>query len=474
MNKPNPKFGFAVAYVLIFSGLVLVMIGGLFGFILSELKQGKERAAWQKAFQIAEAGLNYYQWCLNNEAVDNCLPNKDYHDLDGNLRGNFSLNVEVFSSCGTEERRKVTSLGQDIDFSDMSRTLSAFLGKVTVAKYTYLIDDNVWAGPDREIRGFYHSNGGIRMDGENQSLTTSAKENWACTASFGCSSQNCPAGCQAEANFCRCPGIFTTTNNSNPDLFDFPCPNFDFESITVDLRAVKDIAISSPLDRYWPKVTEIDSNGQGYHFKLKNTGQIEVWVITDLNPDYAYNDEEDWHYDYFSIANEYLYKTITIGEGCPVFFVEDNLWVEGTVRGKITIVSAELSVPTGETHIILPGNIQYTAFDGSDGLALIAERDILISPDSPETMVLRGVFVAQKGRFGRNHYPSNIRDKLEINGAIVSKKRVGTKWTSGSFVVSGYLQRENYVDSNLVYEAPPFVPKVSSSYKIYRWQEVEH
>jgi hypothetical protein len=104
---------------------------------------------------------------------------------------------------------------------------------------------------------------------------------------------------------------------------------------------------------------------------------------------------------------------------------------------------------------------------------VVGERNVLISPNSPNQMELRGIFIAQKGRFSRNHYPGNIKDKLEIYGSIISNGRVGTQWVSGSQVISGYLKRESYFDSNLVYNPPPFVPYITPDFKIVKWEETK-
>jgi len=362
--------------------------------------------------------------------------------------------------------------------------VSVFYARESVAKYSYILNDNVWVGSDHIIRGPYHSNGGIRFDGENQSIVSSAKEKWVCTKSFGCGPVGfpgkgiglglCPerAGCRVEKGQCICPGVFTTTDNSNPDLFSFPVPPFDFNAITVDLAQIKNLSQNYPQEKYWPPSTQIDSQGKGYHLKFKPNGTFEVWIITGLSPTLAYSLEEGWHYDYFTITSEYLYKTVTIDPGCPLIFFEDNLWPEGVVKGKVTVVSANLLDPTKDTDIVLPANLTYTTLDGSDGLTLIGERNILIGPQSPNIMELRGIFIAQKGRFSRNHYPGNIREKLEIYGSVISNGRVGTKWTSGGQVISGYLKRETYVDPNLLYHPPPFTPFVSPQFKIFDWQEL--
>jgi hypothetical protein len=454
--------GIITSYVLVFGAIFLLILGSTLGFILLQLKQSAQRAAWAESLNVAEAGLNYYRWCLNNEVEGSCSTQKEYTDPAGNPIGKFSLEVSSQTQCGETSRKEITSSGWTYDFPAVARKVKAIYARESVAEYAYLLNDNVWAGADREIRGLYHSNGGIRMDGENQSLVTSAKETWLCTESFGCDPPE------------EKPGVFTTTDNSNPDLFNFPVTPFDFTGITIDLAEIKSLTEPYPEQYYWPKVTNIDPEGKGYHVIFNQGGSFDVWIITELEPTYAYSLEEGWHYDYFEIKNEYQYKgPITIDPGCSVIFFEENIWPEGEVKGRVTVASANLIDPNEDTDVILPGNINYTVLDGSDGLGLIGERNILISPDSPDQMELRGIFVAQKGHFGRNLYWGNIKESLEINGSIVSNGRVGTKWSSGGQIVSGYLKRENYIDSNLIYNPPPFVPYTTSDFELIGWEELE-
>jgi len=463
--------GIITTYVLVFGSIFLIMLAGLLGFILLQLRQSAQKIAWNESLEIAEAGMNYYRWCLNNEVEANCQTQKDYYDSAGNLIGKFSLEITSAQNCGQTIQKKIVSTGWTNKFPNMKRKVGILYARTSVGKYSYILNSNVWVGSDHEIRGPYHSNGGIRFDGENQSIVSSAQEEWVCTDSFGCSL--CPTnyGCRVENSQCICPGVFTTTKNSNPDLFSFPIPPFDFVGITVDLAKMKSLAKTNGI--YLLPSNQINSSGKGYHLKFLDNGKFEVWIITKLSPTYAYSLEEDWHYDYFTISGEYLYNTYTINPACSIIFIEDNLWPEGKVKGKVTVASANLINPNLDTDVVLQGNIDYTTLDGSDGLTLIGERNVLISPNSPDQMELRGIFVAQKGRFSRNHYPNNIREKLEIYGSIISNGRVGTQWVSGSQIVSGYFKRETYFDSSLVYNPPAYTPFLSPEYKILNWEEIE-
>ncbi|MBU3942421.1 hypothetical protein KKA24_00380 [Patescibacteria group bacterium] len=457
ISKTNK--GSVVMIVLIFGIVFLIMIGGLFSFILFQMRASAQRLAWYQSLYVAESGVDYYKWCLNNQVQEDCSFNKEYFDIQGNSLGEFSLEVKETISCGELIDRSINAVGWVSNFPSTTRKIAVTYGRISVGKFAYLLNDSVWAGSDREIKGQYHSNGGIRMDGENQSIVSSSLKEWVCTSSFGCS----PSSTE--------DGVFTTTNNSKTDLFQFPVPPFDFEGITIDLAEIKSKA---GIDgTYLPPSVNIDSSADGYHLIFNNNGTVEVRIITRLYSDWAYSMEEDWHYDYFRIRNEYYYNTYTINNDCAVIFAEDNIWIEGEVDKKTTIASANLIEPNKDTNIVLIDDIDYVEKDGTDGFTAIAENNILISPSSPDQLEIRGIFVAQKGHFGRNHYPSNIRSKIEIVGSVVSNGRVGTQWTSGSTIVSGYLERENYIDTKLIYSPCPFVPYAEYDFKVINWEEIE-
>lgn len=448
------KKGVITIYVLIFGIVFLLLLGGLFSYTLNQFKVAVQREAWNEALNIAEAGLNYYRWCLNNDVGEECLVEEEnpFHNPSGEIIGYFSLDTNREESCGVTIQENITSTGWTIDYPDIERSVSASYARESVASYSYILNNNVWIGSDHEIRGPYHSNGGVRFDGENQSIVTSAMETWICTSSFGCSTSE------------ERDGVFTTTAVSDPSLFDFPVSSFDFNGITVDLAQMKSVAQTSGV--YLPP-----SPGEGYHVIFRNDGTFETRVINGLSRTWGYSVEDGWHYDYFTITSEGSSQIHNVPSGCSAIFIEDNIWPEGEVSGKIAVASANLINPNIDTDVILQNDINYVDLDGSDGLVLIGQGNILIGPNSPNQMELRGIFIAQKGRFSRNHYQSNLREKLEIYGSIVSNGRVGTQWVSGSTVVSGYQSRESYFDSNLIYNSPVFTPYISPDFELIDWKE---
>jgi len=457
----NFEKGAITALVLVFGSVFMIIFSGLAGFVVLQLKYSREKVAWNQALTIAEAGLNYYRWHLAHAPTDlSGYGEYDYSDPEGGVIGTYDLEIQGTQQCGQMNSVTITSTGWDNEYPNVKRKVRAKYVQPTVANYAYLLNDNVWAGSDREIKGPYHSNGGIRMDGENKSLVTSASETWYCTSSFGCSpSQNMP-------------GVFTTANG-NENLFDFPIPPFDFDGITMDLAQIKSTTQGGQGIYLAP------SGDEGYHIILRNNRTMDVYRITQLDSVYAYDSEIGWHWEDSVIDNETFIGNYSVPETCGLAFVEDNLWIEGELSGKLTIVSADLINPNLETNIWLKGNIEYTTRDGTDGLVLVAQNNNLIGLSVPESMELHGVYVAQNGHFGRNHYSCSWysvdckKDYLEIFGSVVSNGRVGTKWSSGSTWVSGFEQRENIYDPQQSFNPPTFLPVTSEEHQFKEWEEID-
>lgn len=458
--------GATFVLVLVFMGVFLILIGAIIGLGVTQHRLNKQKVAKELSFQIAEAGLNYAKWRLAHYPDDITNEERIYSDPQGGDLGEFNLEFTGQEQCGILTSINIISTGWTHDYPDVERVVKAQYARSSVAEYAYIIDDNVWAGEDREIKGRYHSNGGIRMDGETDSLVTSAVKEWNCTPSFGCDSPY-------EVK----PGIFGEGEGQEQGLWQFPVKSIDFPSIAMDLTRMKTLAQS--YGHYSPPATDLNPSGQGYHVIFKNDNTFDLYVITRLGAVYGYSLEEGWHWDYHVIKSESFVDNYALPSDCGLIFLEDDLWVEGKTKGKTTIASADLINPNVDTDVILNGSLTYTTYDGSDGLLIVGEHDVLIPLYSPDKMELDGIFLAQKGHFGRNHYPSWYRpwydrEKLEMKGSVISKGRVGTKWSysDGSFA-SGYRKRENTYDRYLMTDPPPLTPYSDNEYGFVKWEEVE-
>jgi len=465
--------GYLLVLVLVFASIFLIIIFGLIGFIFTQNKLQLAKENQEKALHIAEAGLNYYKWFLAHFPTD--LQDgtggpgpyeHEYEDPEGGAMGKFSLDITGNTQCNALSSIDIESTGWTYEDTNRTRTVEGRYARPSVANYAYIINDNVWAGGDRVIQGPYHSNGGIRMDGTNESVVTSAQTDWLCSGSFGCNPN------QTQ------PGVFGDSPNSS--LWEFPVAPVDFAGLTLDLVNMKDQAQNGGGLYFGPVGGE--SNRRGYHAVFKADGTVDVYRVTNTYRTRGYATETGWGWDYHEIRSQTFLGNYAIPSGCSLIFFEDKLWVEGVVNGKVTVASADVSQPNYDTDVILSGNITYTAYDGSNGLTAIAEHSVLIPVNSPETMELNGIFIAQLGHFGRNHYSTGYssyagsdsqKDMLTIRGTIVSNGRVGTKWGCGGSCWSGYETRVNSYDRNLANDPPPLTPYVDDEYRFIKWGEVQ-
>jgi hypothetical protein len=230
------------------------------------------------------------------------------------------------------------------------------------------------------------------------------------------------------------------------------------------------------------------SGGSGYQITFNSNGTISVRRVTNTTQYWGYTSEDGWNQERNVISNMAGTVNYTIPTSCPLIFVQDKVWLQGVVNQKVTIAAADVVSGANNPSIILQDNITYTSATTS-GLLAIAEQDVLVGVSVPNNMSLNGIFVAQNGRYGRNFYcascteggnsrglpntldPFVLRDSLTMNGTIVSNGRVGTQWTSGGVATSGFLNRFNSYDRNLVASPPPLVPKTSDVYVVTDWKD---
>jgi hypothetical protein len=457
---------------LVFGSIFVTVLGALASFSITQNRVQYAATGKAKGLALAEAGLEYYRWHLAHYPTDITNGTGDsgpyvftQTDPEGGEIGTVSLDITGNQSCGQLTSIDIASTGTPSDGSGVSRTIVARYAQPTVARYSYIVNDSVWAGDDRVINGPFHSNGGVRMDGTANAPVTSSLSSWLCTDDFGCSYNQ------------TVPGVYGA--GPNQDLWSYPTPQVDFSGIAADFGSLKSKAQTSGL--YFPRYSSGNSNSsaywKGYHLIFNSNGTVTVKhvssiysnTVVPLNP-------ADSNKDRTVIRNETTYGTYTIPDDCGLIFVEDNTWIEGTVSAKTTVVVANV-VNTGiAPNAMLPDDITYV--DTTAGLTVIAENDVLITGDSPDTMTLNGVFIAQGGAFGRNYYgcPSSYepRESLTIHGTTVSNKRTGTKWMNGCWNGdAGYQNRYDAYDRTLSTDPPPFTPNISTDYEFVDWRDQE-
>ncbi len=506
--------GIITTLVLVFGAVFLILLGGLFGFILLQLRQANQKIVWNEALEIAEAGANYYRWHLAHFPTDYC----DGHELGSDncsappygpfehtyyedpeekiLLGKFSLKITPPSACSYTTR--IESTGWTDKYPEIKRTLLTRYGKPSLAQYVYLTNGNVWFKGEETIKGKIHSNRGIRMDAKTSSLVTSAKKTYICGSETGCSYSNCNVPCQIVGWKCECPGVWgnaggeTLYSCETANLWECLVPAVDFDRIIPSFLELKSIAQSSGTYRG-------DSGSRGYHLVFgtdANGGYFDLYKVTKLG---GFVRGWGWHWGFFGwgwarereeIEKEtLLLQNQRLTPDCNIIFLEDKLWVDGEIDGRVTVVAARPEIWwLQELNIIINNNLTYKNKDGSSILGLISQNNIFIPLHSPDNLTIDAVLLAREGEFSRRYYDSfskdtYLRDQLNIYGSIITNTSTwrwwggwwwgGWRWRSDSGeIVSGYQNVEITYDSHITYDPPPYF-LTSGEYEFLSWEEIE-
>lgn len=481
--------GVTVMLVLAFMGIFIFLLGTITSSVMTQGKYGRALYAREQALNIAESGLEYYRWFLaHNVSILDAgagLVSPYTHvvnDPETGRIGAATITATANLACGKVQWIDLSSRGVSDLTSIFPRTLEARYMRQSVAEYSALLNANVWAGADRVISGPYFSNGGIRMDGTHNSLVSSAVATWSCDSSFGCNptqSRN---------------GVFGS--GSSPALWTYPSSSFNFAGIATNFSTLRGYASAQGIlldvnrvfvngSQQGGTFTSVGGSDQrGFRIILNSNNTITVYRVTGTSAAQSLHIDNlnTWVNDYHTITNQTLVGTYSIPSGCPVIYSNAKLWLEGVVGNKVTVLAADTGSYTPD--IILNNNITYASGTGSSGLTAIAERSVLIPLVSPDVMTIRGVFVAQSGYFGRNYYevggshgvPSAYnsyvqQSQLTTIGTVVSNQRIGTQWTCGGTLCSGYAQRVDTYDRLLAFSPPAFTPASSVDYRLVLWRE---
>lgn len=448
--------GNVLVLIVVFTGIFLVIITGLMGVVFYQKKLNDQYVAQIQALHIAEAGINYYRWHLAH-APDDFSDNTgqpgpyihDYIDPTSGSIGKFSLSIDspdIGSTIVT-----IRSTGWINDYPNLKRTIEVKYGKQSLARYSYLTNSDIWLGQNEAVSGEMHANGGVRMDGTNDSLVTSAKETYICTTSHGCSNE-------------EKPGVWGAGPDN--DLWSFPVPEIDFNTLTLDLANMKSAA-QNDGHYYTPR-------NYGYLVSFRNNGTYDIYRVTRLYPAIQQINDNFTAYEYKA---EQIDRTVFIGNyNLPnngLIFIEDDVWVQGTLNGKVTLVSASFpDTPQTNTSIFINDNLRYLARDGNHSLGIIAQKNVQVPRHAPTNLYIDAVLLAQKGRVYRGLYGSRlIKNYIEVYGGIITNKIWTWSWVSGTNIIDGYTNTNSIFDSKLIFSPPPYFP-TSGDYSFITWEEL--
>lgn len=451
--------GSVLIMTLVFVGMFVIVFLALSGLVGQSYHQSVLQSHDELAFQIAEAGLNYGRWRLAHASSDFSAEAKPVTDQLAGVLGDYSLTFTQPLAGSTVVI--ITSVGKTTAQPQRIVTLQARYGIPSLARYSYIINNDVYFAA--EMHGIAHANGGIRMDGQSDSVVQSAKETYTCQPLHGC---NPP---QTK------PGVWGTGQLQS--LWRFPVAPVDYAALSLDLAEMKTAA--QGLGTYYAP-----SGVFGYELVFNPDTTYTIYRVTQKAPNVyscEYNSNNNWQCGNFShdIQTRVLVETKTVPNG-GVIFVEDHVWVSGNIRNRVTVAAGRFpDNPATNVDIITNGSISYGGVtDGTRSFGAIAQRHILIPwSGAADTLKLDGAFLAQKGKFGRRYYnccgaqAHRLKTRVDVFGMIGSNLIPGTTWSSGGVVVSGYRQKTQTYDPNLLYGPPPYFPS-SGQYEFISWEQL--
>lgn len=510
-----------------FPGLIMLMIamviitGAAIELIDANFFTVRRNIDSQKAFNIAEAGINYYLWHLSHNATDfkdgQSTPSTpdatlgygpyvhNYVDDNSQTTGTYTLWINPQGSGSTIV--KIRAIGQ-VAGTNVIRTIDAQIGAPSFASYAVASDSALWFGNNETATGPVHSNQGIRMDGANTADVTSANSTYVPPVSYG-------------GNGSSHPGVWCSTSVTTPINCNtrskvdwrYPVPSIDFNQVSSSLCTMKKTAFLSdsstsalaaganactqtPTGRtaaYLPQrsTTGTYSISKGYLIELNTNGTYDLSYV---------NGENDRSTSY---STALTLQSIATGINVPssgVIFAEDNVWVrtKPTFHGRVTIGAGRLAT-TNNAEIVVADDIVYTTKNGSDAIGLVAENNITIAPYAPPssgsfTFEVDGALLAQSGNV---YYPDVYRtvntctkgwvssnQQMSYYGSVATRQIWTWSWlqgggscgdavrdnSSGEYI-SGFLNNNTQYDYNLMYAPPPGFP-ITSTYNVLSWREV--
>ncbi len=445
--------------VLIFGLVFAVAIGGLVLVAATQHNSSLRTEAFEKSLTIAQSGAEYYRWHLAHDPLDftdgTGQPGPYVHEISdpyGKTEGIFSLTITPPVSGSSIVM--ISSQGWVKDHPEIKRTINTRYGIPSLAKYSFLHNANVWFGSGITVHGKVMSNGGIRMDGVNDSTVQSAKQTYTCGSETGCSPSQTK------------PGVWGS--GGPQELWQFPVPQADFNALNVDFNNLRTTAMASG-------VYLGPSGGYGYHLTFTADGTVVITRITSAENRRGWSVERGCENLYQVISTQQSVGTYNINEK-QVIFAEDHLWLDGVVNGRATVAAARFPIDINSMNIWINDNLTYIAKDGHSNLGVFAQNNIYYALNVPNNFEINAALLAQKGRIIRHNYryafcssySNAVRNNLTIYGSVISNQK--SYWNYGTGPTSGFITRDVTYDPNNYFDPPPYFP-TQGEYEFISWEE---
>ncbi len=510
--------GAALIYLIIFIGLFVAIMLPIVGNLLSKFQLMRLAIAREQAFQIAEAGISYYQWHLISfpddykDGEETSGPYEhDYIDYDisgTKVIGKFSLTITP-PGLGSSNVI-VQSTGWTTDNPNVTRTITANFGIPSLANYSLLTHSWIYAWDSEAYNGPVHSDGGIRFEGTAQSTVTSSLSG---TYTSDCN-QEYPEHNQYYCTYTATRDAIWAlgSNKAQSSVYwNNPTTTADFTGIASSFAEIAEAStITGNL--------ALPNYSMGYSLVFNSAGTVSVYKTlrttnsgSRFSLTQAISGGTDTALGYISGGTDYssgicynsncnncgtngrcFQYTQTIPSDGMVISAQNNLWVEGTVKGRVTVATSSTSATnmnpnsSGTTsnlipNIYIPGNIRYSTNESGTGedadtLGLMVQGNIIVTENAPDNTYIDAALLAQNGFVGYPIcYPSGdrLKNNLYVFGSMIMHGSWWFNFTNrcGSSITDGYPNPNFVWDTNLLYYPPPFFPdsSVGAGLELIKW-----
>lgn len=425
--------------IMMASVLFIALATAVIVITTSDLRLSSKHEKSVSALDIAEAGVNYYMWHLSHDNKDYCDGETctgdppygpyihDYTDPTGKVLGTYELYITP-PSLG-DSVTTVKSIGK-VQNATGDRTVIAELGMPSFARYAFLIGTECWFGSNETTNGPVHSNVGVHFDGTANGIVSAANETYTPSWEYGGDGQ--------VHN-----GVWG--NGGPTNYWVYPVPTVDFNRVSIDFTNLMQRSDTGGIHLG-------KSSSLGYYLKLRNDGKIDIYRVSRERST--------------GITTRFL--ETRDGPGNGVMYVEDNVWVDGTYNGKITI--AAHTSGSGQPYIKIKDDLLYSAKDGSASIGLVAEGNIEVPEYSVNDLEIDAALLSQTGHVWYPYVSGYIKNSIQVYGGISTYLNWTWTWVSGSTVISGYRHTSQTYDPYLTLNPPPEFP-TTGSYAILSWRE---
>jgi len=504
--------GTVLTYGLVLMTVIAIIFFGLIRFVVSNIQLSLRAEPSAQALQIAEAGVYFYRWHLAHNvegrtatqiadfwensplAVDDDGDGDcDDEDSEGSGDDDDADTLESYTvdySDGTQDVGQyricvlppsqystivtITSTGWSNNRPNIQHTVTARLRKPSWSEYAILSNEFMRLSEGTEIFGTIHVNKGFHFDGVAHNVVTSSVDEYYDNDSDVDGIR--PAVWAADLDDENSNGDTSDPDPDDSDHFlagkEFPVRVIDFDSATADFNVMRATALSGGGNVYF------DTSQYGRYIEFGEPTSTEMRVRTVNDYDGVYS-SDDHNFNIYALGPAEIYSIPVEG----VVYVEDNVWIEGTVPAgyNVTVAAHDPRSSASRSIYLGTGDLKYASSEDENVeesiLGLAAEENVQIiryikgdtSSNSSETLHVDGALLAQKGYIGWQRVTgptwTNVIQGITINGAIVSNKRLGFGYTSGA----GFTNRDLIFDTELLFQPPSLFP-AGDSYAIDLWE----